>query len=93
MHAKLVYRVHAITRMFEREISEEEVRKTIRDGETIERYPDDTPYPSRLVLGRPAGRPIHVVIADNRQDDEIIVITVYEPDAALWGPDFRRRKP
>jgi len=33
-----------------------------------------------------------VVAADNPQEDQIIVITVYEPDAALWEPDFRRRK-
>ena len=92
MQAKLVFRVHAIARMFERVISEEEVRETLESGETVERYPDDTPYPSRLVLGWPAGRAIHVVAADNLEDDEIVVITVYEPDPTLWEADFRRRK-
>ncbi len=33
-----------------------------------------------------------VVVADNPQHGEIIVITVYEPDPALWESDFRRRK-
>jgi hypothetical protein len=89
---RLVFRVHAIVRMFERGISEEEVRETLKSGETIERYPDDSPYPSRLILGWRGGRPIHVVAADNVEEDETIVITVYEPDAALWEPDFRRRK-
>jgi hypothetical protein len=92
MGGKLVFRVHAISRMFERRIAEEEVRTTLEGGETIESYPNDTPYPSRLMLGWAAGRPIHVVAADNRQDDEVIVITVYEPDPALWEPGFRRRK-
>jgi len=92
MEGKLVFRVHAIARMFERRITEEEVRTTLEGGETIEHYPDDTPYPSRLMLGWAAGRPIHVVAADNRQDDEVIVITVYEPDPALWEPDFKRKK-
>jgi len=92
MEGKLVFRVHAIGRMFERRITEEEVRTTLEGGETIEDYPSDTPYPSRLMLGWAAGRPIHVVAADNRQDDEVIVITVYEPDPALWEPDYRRRK-
>ncbi|MGD0113688.1 MAG: DUF4258 domain-containing protein [Armatimonadota bacterium] len=50
-------------------------------------------YPSRLMLGWAAGRPIHVVAADNRKVDEIIVITVYEPDPALWEPGFKRKKP
>ncbi len=45
------------------------------------------------MLGWAAERPIHVVAADNRKVDEIIVITVYEPDPALWEPGFKRRKP
>ena len=28
----------------------------------------------------------------NSQDDEQIVITVYEPDPALWVDGFRRRR-
>jgi len=89
---RLVFRVHAITRMFERGVSAEEVRVALESGETIETYPDDLPYPSRLVLGQSRGRPIHVVVADNTERDEAIVVTVYEPDAALWDCDFRRRR-
>jgi len=90
---RIVYRVHAIARMFERGISEAEVQDALETGETIERYPDDTPYPSRLVLGWYGGRAIHVVAADNLEEDETIVVTVYEPDPTLWEPGFRRRKP
>jgi hypothetical protein len=32
-----------------------------------------------------------VVAADNKPDDELTVITVYEPDPALWE-ELRRRK-
>lgn len=35
---------------------------------------------------------MHVVAADNRAADETIVVTVYEPDPALWRPGFRRRR-
>jgi hypothetical protein len=45
------FRVHAIQRMFRRGVSVEAIRQVLATGETIERYPDDTPYPSRLVLG------------------------------------------
>lgn len=93
VHARLVFRVHAVVRMFGHGISEQEIRDTLRDGETIARYPDDTPYPSRLVLGWPGGRPLHVVVADNARENEMIVVTVHEPDPALWTTDFRRRKP
>ena len=60
---KLVFRVHAIRRMFERRISDEDIKDAIETGETIEEYPDDTPYPSELKLGWRGSRPIHVVLA------------------------------
>jgi len=91
MAAKFVFRVHALRRMFERQISIDDVRAVIGSGETIEDYPDDKPYPSRLVLGWRGARPVHVVAAHNMSDKEFIVVTVYEPDAELWEHDFRRR--
>jgi hypothetical protein len=57
----------------------------------IEEYPDKTPYPSRLILGRYMGRSIHVVAANNVLDEELIVITVYEPDPAEWDAECRKR--
>jgi hypothetical protein len=51
MSRRLVFRVHALRRMFERHISVEDVEDVSQHGEMIENYPDDTPYPSRLMLG------------------------------------------
>lgn len=48
---QLVFRIHAVKRMFQRNFTEKEVREVIESGEIIESYPDDTPYPSRLMLG------------------------------------------
>lgn len=90
--SRLVFRVHAIKRMFQRHISKDDVRHVLESGETIETYPKDTPYPSRLVLGWQESRPLHVVIADNAETQEAIVITVYEPDLGEWEQGFRRRK-
>jgi hypothetical protein len=89
---RLTFRIHAIQRMFEREINPEDVRSVVESGETIQEYPDDTPYPSRLVLGWKLQRPIHVVVADNEADNEKIIVTVYQPDPAQWTDDFKRRK-
>ena len=44
----LVFRIHAIKRMFQRRISKEDVQEVLETGETIETYPDDKPYSSRL---------------------------------------------
>ena len=93
MSQRLVFRVHAIQRMFERGFTEEDVRSVVETGENIEYYPNDSPFPSRLMLGWRGIRPVHIVIADNHDENEAIIITVYEPDNVLWEPDFRRRKP
>ena len=91
MGRTVVFSVHAARRMFERGMSADDVVEVVGRGETIEDYPEDTPYPSKLLLGQPEGRPIHVVVALNEADDETIVVTVYEPDPSKWEPGFRRR--
>ena len=74
-------------------IKSTEVRQALEKGERIEDYPDDTPLPSYLVLGK-AGRVLHVCAADDPATKETIVITIYEPDPAKWEADLKtRRKP
>ncbi len=90
---RIVFRVHAIERMFQRRITVQDVRQVLAHGETIEEYPADFPYPSRLMLGWIGQRPIHVVAAGSESAGETIVITLYEPDPARWDADFRRREP
>ena len=77
--------------MSSRNIREEDVASVVSHGKEIESYPDDKPYPSRLLLGWMASRPIHVVAATS--EHEIIIITVYEPDLSQWQPGFEKRKP
>ena len=89
---RLVFRVHALQAMFERSISEVDVQHVLINGKTIESYPDDKPYPSRLVLGWRGSRPLHVVVADNERDQESIIVTVYEPDRDRWEAGFERRR-
>ncbi|MEY4730642.1 MAG: hypothetical protein RL020_1800 [Pseudomonadota bacterium] len=88
----VIYRVHAVRRMFERSISEADVNKVLAEGDEIVSYPNDAPYPSRLLLGWRGVQPLHVVAAYNALDDEQIVITVYEPDPTLWEEGFRRKR-
>ena len=88
---KITYRIHAVQWMFERKITAEEVRYVLETGEVIEDYAEDSPYPSRLILGCYKGRLIHVVAANNFIDEEIVVITVYEPDPSEWDLDCKKR--
>ena len=78
--------------MYERDIFEDDVRLVIEDGEIIENYEHELPYPTRLVFKIIALRPIHVVAAYNNQDNEVIIITTYEPDGHLWQNDFKKRR-
>ncbi len=89
---RVVFRIHAIQRMFERHISDEDVKRVLETGDGIEDYPDDKSYPSRLILGWIGKRPLHAVAVDNTHDNETIVITVYEPNPKQWSGDFRSRK-
>lgn len=89
---RLVFSGHAIRRMFQRGIGRDEVVAVLSGGETIAEYPDDTPYPSRLVLGFTNGKPVHVVVARDAETDTCIVVTVYEPHPDQWEVGFRRRK-
>ena len=90
---RLTFRIHALQQMFQRRITETEIRELIVCGVKIEDYPDDTPYPSSLVSGIANDRPLHVVLAYNKVDREAIVITAYEPDPKMWTDTFTRRKP
>jgi hypothetical protein len=78
--------------MAERGFSPDIIKSVIENGTVIKSYPDDTPYPSRLILGFDGKRPVHVVSAYNSENDTEYVITVYEPDLLKWSDDFTERR-
>jgi hypothetical protein len=78
--------------MSSRGISAADVRNAIESGEIIEEYPDDTPYPSALLLATIDGSPVHLVVAMDRTEDRTIVVSLYRPDPLQWEPGFRRRR-
>lgn len=90
---KVFFRVHAVQRMFERNISVNWLLRAIESEETIEDYSSEMPDPSRLILGFQGKRPFHVVCTENLQANLITIITVYIPEPARWSKDFRRRRP
>jgi len=90
-YRKLTFRIHALRQMFQRKITDSDIRELLGSGAVIEEYPDDMPYPSSLVSGSVNSRPLHVVMAYNNVDREAMVITAYEPDPDSWSDDFTRR--
>jgi hypothetical protein len=89
---QIIFSGHAIRQMFHREIAKEEVIKVVKNGEVIIDYPDDQPYPSRLMLGFIDKKPIHVVFAFDQDTKTGIVVTAYIPDSQLWTDDFKSRR-
>ena len=91
----VLYTKHARQEMLGEErgaITDGEVFEAIQEGEIIESYPDDEPYPSILIFGKSRqGRIIHIVSAYSKEDDLAIVITAYEPDPSRWINGRRRR--
>ena len=80
-----------IQRMAQRHISFSEVKEVIMNGEIIEYYQDDYPYPSCLVFGYTIkSRVIHTVVGIG--DSKLWLITVYEPDPKQWSEDFKVRR-
>lgn len=90
--SKTTFRVHAVQRMFERDISVKRVLSAIKSGETIEDYSSEMPEPSRLILGFQGKRPFHVVTSENPETNVTTIITVYIPEPDKWRNDFRSRR-
>jgi hypothetical protein len=85
--------MHAVQRMFERNVAVKSVAQALQSGETIEDYSSQMPEPSRLMLGFQGKRPFHVVTAENPEANTITIVTVYLPDSKTWNKDFNSRMP
>ena len=62
----LIFRIHALRRMFSRGVDVAGVRAVLETGSIVEGYPNDDPHPSRLILGFVDERPLHVVVASTQ---------------------------
>ncbi|MEE8403598.1 MAG: DUF4258 domain-containing protein [Candidatus Hydrothermarchaeaceae archaeon] len=81
--------LHAIRRRIERKISTRDIETVILNGEIIEEYPDDKPFPSCLIAGLAKDdKPIYVVCAIA---PVVKIITVYVHKEDKWA-EYKRRK-
>jgi len=88
---KIEVTLHAAKRLEQRGLFIEDIISCIQNGEIIEQYPDDYPFPSCLILGLSVRKQrIHVVVGSDL--DTLWIITAYFPDHQKWNSDFRTRK-
>ena len=63
----------------------DEIYYSVMQGEVIEDYPTDKPFPSCLIMGKSfSGQAIHSVWAYNPENEWAVLITVYRPDPTRW---------
>lgn len=88
---KIAITEHARVRLYERNISIDDIVNGIDTGEIIKHYPDDKPLESYLVMGFSIkSEYIHFVVSCDM--DFIYLITAYFPDPDVWESDFKTRK-
>lgn len=82
---------YARIRLAERCITVKDVINCIANGEIIEQYEDDKPFPSCSILGIAVNNKyIHVVVSS---DEEFIhLITAYYPSSEKFESDLKTRK-
>jgi hypothetical protein len=82
---------HAVDQTILRNISVQEIRDVINNGEIIEDYPDDKYGPSCLIFGvTQIGRPIHIQCSYPSRPI-VKVVSVYEPNPERWI-DYKVRR-
>lgn len=82
---------HALNQSIVRQISVQELREAIANGEIIEDYPDDKYGPSCLIVGfTVAVRALHVQCSYPSRP-LVKIITLYQPHPELWI-DFKVRR-
>ncbi len=84
---------HATIQRIERNITVEEIKRALLNGEIIEKNPKSKPYPSCLLLGwLRSGDPLHIKCSMGTKEPKLRIVTVYEPSNEEWESDYKTRK-
>ena len=86
------WRKHTLSRLAEREIAQRLVLKVILEGEVIEDYSRDAPFPSCLMFKMIENEPFHVVVSFDAASNRAHIITTYKPTLDKFDPDFKTRR-
>ena len=88
---KILWTTHGLARLQERDISVDDVKNCIMNGEIIEEYPDDFPHPSALIFGYTVKKKIiHVVCGID--ENVLYLITAYIPTTKKFLEDLKTRR-
>jgi len=89
--AGIVLTAHVDEMMNKRNVLYSDMVIAISNGEIIEQYESDKPFPSCLILGYTTdNRPLHIVVSIG--SGVLWVITTYYPTLDRWESDYKTRK-
>ena len=88
----VLWKRHALERILERGLTRAIILNVLLNGELVEDYSDDRPFPGGLFLGWNEKQPLHVIVTLEVQENIVAVITAYEPTTDHFEPDFRTRR-
>jgi hypothetical protein len=88
---KIDWTKHCLNRLNQRDILISDVKYAINNGNIIEYYYDDYPYPSCLILGIDVqGKILHIVCGVS--EELVHMITAYYPNESKWESDMKTRR-
>ncbi len=88
---KVDWTKHCLNRLNQRNILISDVKIAINNGKVIEKYYDDYPYPSCLIVGYNSNNEIiHIVCGIS--NEKVHIITAYLPDKDIWEDDMETRR-
>lgn len=88
---KILWTKHCLNSLNQRNITITDVKRGIMNGEIIEYYFDDYPFPSCLILGYNLNNiAIHIVCSIS--EETVYMITAYYPNNKDWKEDKKTRR-
>ena len=73
-------------------MTRETILSSVDTYEIIEEYPKDKYLPSYLIYAEYEDQIIHIQIATDLEEDNVIIVTTYKPTLDKWEEDFKTRR-
>jgi hypothetical protein len=89
---KILWTYHVNMRMKGRHIARSYIIEATNTYEVIESYPEDKYLPSYLVYANNNNILFHVLFAADIEDDNVRIVTVYEPNPLEWDEQMKIRR-
>ena len=90
---KIAWSIHAIGKLRREHLRKDDIEHAFRTCDLVEDYSmEGRSLPGCLVLGYVGSEPIHAVLAIDKDNDRIFVITVYRPVEMRWKNGWKKRK-